>query len=176
MLFFLPSMIFWTADVSKEAIMMLSLGLTAYGAAKVLARRRGGFMLLCPAWPSAILIRPNELLLVLGGFAVAMMVRPPRSGRTWVGSDGWSAWCSWGLLVIAVYLTFHYLHGGPGDAVAAADRREQHGCRHRVRQQQHPLFVQSGHLLAGHLRDPVRSAALQRPRDQPAGRGRSRTP
>ena len=42
MLFFLPSMIFWTADVSKEAIMLLSLGLVAYGAAKVLVRRREG--------------------------------------------------------------------------------------------------------------------------------------
>jgi len=43
MLFFMPSVIFWTADVSKEAIMMLSLGLTAYGIAKVLVHRRGGF-------------------------------------------------------------------------------------------------------------------------------------
>ena len=44
MLFFLPSLIFWTADVSKESIMMLSLGLVAYGGAKIFARRRGGFI------------------------------------------------------------------------------------------------------------------------------------
>ena len=53
MLFFLPSLIFWTADVSKEAIMMFALGLTAYGAAKILARRRGDSCWSCPGWPSA---------------------------------------------------------------------------------------------------------------------------
>ena len=49
MLFFLPSVIFWTADVSKEAIMMLSLGVMAYGAAKVLVRRP----VASPSWRSA---------------------------------------------------------------------------------------------------------------------------
>ncbi len=74
MLFFLPSLIFWTADVSKEALMMFALGLVAYGAAKILARRRGGFVLVAPGVAIGVLIRPNELLLILAGFAVAMMV------------------------------------------------------------------------------------------------------
>ena len=42
LLFFLPSLIFWTADVSKEAIMIFLLGLLTYGCAQVLART-GGF-------------------------------------------------------------------------------------------------------------------------------------
>ncbi len=79
MLFFLPSLIFWTADVSKESLMMLSLGLVAYGGAKIFSRRRGGFMLLIPGVTLGYYIRPNELLLVLSGFAVAMMV--PTGGR-----------------------------------------------------------------------------------------------
>ena len=74
MLFFLPSLIFWTADVSKESLMMLSLGLVAYGGAKIFTRQRGGFMLLIPGVTLGYYVRPNELLLVLSGFAVAMML------------------------------------------------------------------------------------------------------
>ena len=44
LLFFFPSLIFWTADASKESIMTFGLGLAAYGCAKILARRPGGFV------------------------------------------------------------------------------------------------------------------------------------
>jgi hypothetical protein len=115
MLFFLPSLIFWTADVSKESIMMLSLGLVAFGGAKIFARRRGGFMLLVPGVVLGYYIRPNELLLVLAGFAIAMML--PTAGqrqnlgglRRFFGLVFLS-----GLLAISVYLTLHYLRGGGG--------------------------------------------------------------
>ncbi len=115
MLFFLPSLIFWTADVSKESIMMLSLGLVAYGGAKIFARRRGGFTLLVPGVTIGYYVRPNELLLVLSGFAVAMMLptaaaRQNLGGlRRFFGIVFLSA-----LLFISVYLTLHYLRGGGG--------------------------------------------------------------
>ena len=35
MLFLLPSLLFWTSDVSKEAVMMLALGITSLGGARV---------------------------------------------------------------------------------------------------------------------------------------------
>ena len=76
LVFFLPSTIFWTADVSKEAIMTVSLGLVAFGCAKVLVRAPGGFRLVTLGALAGVLIRPNELLIVLAGFAVALMVRP----------------------------------------------------------------------------------------------------
>ena len=41
MLFLLPSLLFWTSDVSKEAVMMLALGVATLGAARVLARLTG---------------------------------------------------------------------------------------------------------------------------------------
>ncbi len=115
MLFFLPSLIFWTADVSKESIMMLSLGLVAYGGSKIFARRRGGFTLLVPGGVLGYYLRPNELLLVLAGFAIAMML--PTAGqrqnlgglRRFFGLVFLS-----GLLAISVYLTLHYLRGGGG--------------------------------------------------------------
>jgi ABC-type multidrug transport system fused ATPase/permease subunit len=112
MLFLLPSLIFWTADVSKEAIMMFALGLTAYGAAKILARRPGGFVLVVPGVAIGVLIRPNELLLILAGFAVAMMV-PTAAVRKNMGGIRrlFSLVLVAVLLAGAVYLTLRYLRG-----------------------------------------------------------------
>jgi hypothetical protein len=60
-------------------------------------------------------IRPNELLLVLSGFAVAMMV-PTGAVRQNLG--GLRRFFGFvfllGLLVASVYLTLHYLKGGGG--------------------------------------------------------------
>ena len=80
LVFFLPSTMFWTADVSKEAIMTVSLGLVAYGLAKVLVRAPGGFRIAVVGIAVGALIRPNELVVVLGGFAVALMIRPQIPG------------------------------------------------------------------------------------------------
>ncbi len=115
MLFLLPSLIFWTADVSKESIMMLSLGLVAYGGAKIFARQRGGFILLIPGVTLGYYIRPNELLLVLSGFAVAMML-PTAAARQNLGGlrRFFSLVILVGLLFISVYVTLHYLKGGGG--------------------------------------------------------------
>ena len=60
MLFFLPSLIFWTADISKESLMMLALGMIAYGAAKFLARNRGGSCWSCPGCSSAPTCAPTS--------------------------------------------------------------------------------------------------------------------
>ena len=43
LVFFLPTLLFWTSDVSKEAIMTFLLGLTAYGCARILAHRGRGY-------------------------------------------------------------------------------------------------------------------------------------
>jgi hypothetical protein len=119
MLFFLPSLIFWTADVSKESIMMFALGLTAYGAAKFLARRPGGLVLVIPGVFIAAYVRPNELLLILAGFAVAMMV-PTAASRRQLGGLRRLISLAFlgGLLAIAVGVTFHYLHGGVGGSLS----------------------------------------------------------
>ena len=110
LIFFLPSILFWTADVSKEAIMMLSLGLVAYGAAKILARRHGGYLLALLGVLIGVWIRPNELLLIVAGFTVATMVS---SSGTHQG-DGFRRVVRFGffglVLALAAYLTLNYLH------------------------------------------------------------------
>ena len=46
LVFLFPSLLFWTADVSKEAFMLLGLGLAVYGVALVLQGWRNGYVYL----------------------------------------------------------------------------------------------------------------------------------
>lgn len=77
LLFFLPSILFWTADVSKEALVMVSLGLAAYGMALVLARQRGGYPLVVLGGAIGLFARPDQLVLLVVGFAITMLWRSP---------------------------------------------------------------------------------------------------
>jgi len=117
LVFFLPSTLFWTADVSKEAIMTLSLGLVAFGCAKVLVRAPGGFRIATLGVAAGALIRPNELLVILGGFAVALMIRPQngRDGRSTLKRVGGLVFMGI-LLATSVYMTLHYLKFGSGSS------------------------------------------------------------
>ena len=60
--------------------MTFLLGLTAYGCARILARRGGGYWLVLAASVGGMFIRPNQQMLALGGFAIAMIFRPVNSG------------------------------------------------------------------------------------------------
>jgi hypothetical protein len=80
MVFFLPSLLFWTAGISKESMMYLSLGVIAYGAARVLAHRPGGGVMLVVGTLIGVYVRPQEVMLLLAAFALAGFFRR-RSGR-----------------------------------------------------------------------------------------------
>ncbi len=113
MLFLMPSLIFWTADTSKESLMMLALGLISFGAAKFLARKRGGFILVAPGVFIGAYVRPNELLLVLAGFVVAMMIPTGGARKTGFGLKRLISLVFLGaLLYLAVVVTIKYLHHG----------------------------------------------------------------
>jgi hypothetical protein len=113
MLFLMPSLIFWTADTSKESLMMLALGLISFGGAKFLARKRGGFILVAPGVFIGAYVRPNELLLVLAGFVVAMMIPTAAARRSGFGIKRLISLVFLGaLLYISVAVTVKYLHHG----------------------------------------------------------------
>ncbi len=84
LIFFLPSILFWTAGVSKESMMYVSLGVTAYGAARLLAHRPGGVILIALGSALGLYVRPQELLLLLGAIAAASLFRR-RSQRSLSG-------------------------------------------------------------------------------------------
>ncbi len=81
LIFLFPSILFWTADVGKESAMLFGLGLTAYGMAMVLARIRRGYLYVLIGGAIGLVIRPNELVLLVGGFAIAMVARALVGGR-----------------------------------------------------------------------------------------------
>ena len=83
--FFLPSLLFWTAGISKETMMYLSVGLMAYGGARVLAHQRGGAVLLVVGAIVGVYVRPQELLLFMAAFAVAGLFRPRNAERSFRG-------------------------------------------------------------------------------------------
>jgi hypothetical protein len=115
LLFFLPSLIFWTADVSKEAVMTLALGLIAFGAAKFMVRQRGGLTPIVIGTFIAAWVRPNELLLVIVGAVVAIMVLPSSPLLKHSGLKRLLAFLFLsGVLIMSIYLTIHFLHGKGG--------------------------------------------------------------
>ena len=84
LVFFLPSLVFWSSAIGKEAWMTLALGLTAYGLARLVTHRRGGLALIGLGLTAAAMVRPHVALLVLAGLAVASLLRRSR-GLTWGG-------------------------------------------------------------------------------------------
>jgi hypothetical protein len=75
LLFFLPSLLFWTSAIGKDALTSLGLGLAALGFARILARARLGFFLLALGLCLTALIRPNVALMLFVALAVAYPLR-----------------------------------------------------------------------------------------------------
>jgi hypothetical protein len=110
LLFLLPSTIYWTSDVSKESIMLLSLGVASYGIASVFAQRRGGYPLVVIGALIGIAVRPNELALLLGAFTLAMFFRGRMSGQL-QGVRRLSSLVFLGIaLAVSVVLTIKFIH------------------------------------------------------------------
>ena len=111
LIFFLPTLLFWTSDVSKEALMTFLIGMTAYGSARILAHR-GGYWLVIISSVGGAFIRPNETVLALAAFTIAMMFRPVSPKVKLEGSRR-----TLGLVLLAtmvgagVFVTLHFLPG-----------------------------------------------------------------
>jgi hypothetical protein len=76
LVFLLPSMLFWPSGIGKEAWMMLCIGVTAYGTARLYTRRRLGFAALAIGLAGAAAVRPHmAVILMAAGFA-GYLLRP----------------------------------------------------------------------------------------------------
>lgn len=75
LIFFLPSLLFWTAAVGKEAWMMFSIGLTLWGAARLLSHQRGAATFLIAGMATTALVRPHIAILVYGALFIALLLR-----------------------------------------------------------------------------------------------------
>jgi hypothetical protein len=75
MLFFVPSLLFWSSSIGKEAWMTFTLGAVAYGAARVFMRKPFGFVFLGLGLWGTEVVRPHMALLILGGLLPAYVLR-----------------------------------------------------------------------------------------------------
>jgi hypothetical protein len=78
MVFFLPSLLFWSSSIGKEAWMTFTLGIAAYGVARLLTYRRGGVAMLLAGLGGMIMVRPHVALVVFLGLFAAFILRPAR--------------------------------------------------------------------------------------------------
>jgi hypothetical protein len=81
LLFFLPSMLFWPSSIGKEAWMTFAIGITSYGCALLLARRRGASIYLIIGLAATMAVRPHMALLVIAGLGLAYLLRSQSTAR-----------------------------------------------------------------------------------------------
>jgi hypothetical protein len=80
LLFFLPSMLYWPSSIGKEAWMLFTLGLVAFGVARLLTGRpwRGLLLAGIGVWLGT-LVRPHVVGMAALGMVLAyVLARPPR--------------------------------------------------------------------------------------------------
>jgi hypothetical protein len=83
LLFFWPSVVLRPSSLGKEAVLFFSIGLAAFGAARLFTRRPGGYTLLFLGILLTYLVRPHVALIVLValGFALIIGRGHPRPNR-----------------------------------------------------------------------------------------------
>ena len=72
----LPSLLFWPSSIGKEAWLMFFVGVTALGAARLFAHRRGALTLLLLGAAGTTLLRPHLAVLLFAALFVAQLFRP----------------------------------------------------------------------------------------------------
>ncbi len=68
---FFPSLLFWTSAIGKDALISLGLSVAALGGARLLTRRRGGFVLVAAGLGLTVLVRPHVALMLFAALALA---------------------------------------------------------------------------------------------------------
>lgn len=101
-LFFLPSLLFWPSSMGKEAWLMLSLGVSCYGAARFLARRRLGITITALGCVLTGMVRPHVSVLIVAALGIAFIVRRSEDR----GSVGAPIRKVAGIAVLVVGITF----------------------------------------------------------------------
>jgi hypothetical protein len=82
LLFFLPSLLYWPSSIGKEAWMLFTLGIAAWGAALVLRYRSRGYVVLGLGLAGTAAVRPHITLLLFVALFIAYLWRR----RSWVES------------------------------------------------------------------------------------------
>ncbi|MDP8961630.1 MAG: hypothetical protein M3N32_08455 [Actinomycetota bacterium] len=80
MVFFLPSMAFWPSSIGKEAWMTLTLGMAAYGAARLLSHQGHAVPSLLAGLVGSGLVRPHMTITVVVSLGAAYLISGAKRG------------------------------------------------------------------------------------------------
>jgi hypothetical protein len=75
LVFFLPSLLFWPSSVGKEAWMVLTLGLAAFGAARLLTHHADGYVWMVLGMVGSAAVRPHMTALVAAALPAGFLLR-----------------------------------------------------------------------------------------------------
>jgi hypothetical protein len=75
LVFFLPSLVFWTSAIGKDSLVTFSIGLGALGAARAFRQMRGGLTVLAIGLTITAVVRPNLALILFAGVAIGYVFR-----------------------------------------------------------------------------------------------------
>ncbi|MFM7757231.1 MAG: hypothetical protein ACKO84_10780 [Actinomycetota bacterium] len=81
LVFFLPTSLFWSSALGKDAWMLLGIGLFATGAARLFTAQARGLIYLVAGGFATGMVRPHVTVLLLAAFAIAYTVARGRRGR-----------------------------------------------------------------------------------------------
>ena len=80
LVFFLPTLLYWPASIGKEAWMLLTLGLGAYGVARILTHRPDGYVLFALGLVGTAAVRPHVTAILAAALAASFLLRRSRTG------------------------------------------------------------------------------------------------
>jgi hypothetical protein len=123
LVFFAPTMVFWPSSIGKEAWLVFTLGVAAYGAARVLRGRRWGYLVVLLGGAGAFMVRPHMGALFALAFAGAFLLRV-RDPTARTNAIGWGL----GVLVIGIGAGFALANFGdelPQDESVEGTQAEQ---------------------------------------------------
>lgn len=104
LVFFLPSLVFWPSSIGKEAVMMLAIGLSSFGAAKISRRIPGAWFTLAIGLAIGALVRPHVSAVILVAVTIAVLFRRPLDEQAGFGAVGRFG----GVLVLMLGLAFMF--------------------------------------------------------------------
>lgn len=75
LVFFLPSLLFWPSSIGKEAWVLFTLGLVAFGSARVLTHRTDGYLVVALGLVGTAAVRPHITLLGFAALFAGVLLR-----------------------------------------------------------------------------------------------------
>lgn len=79
LLFFAPSLLFWPSSIGKESWLMMTLGLTFYGAARLIVQMPGGIVVTTLGAALTALVRPHVTAVAVVSLGAALVFRRSRN-------------------------------------------------------------------------------------------------